>query len=448
MKKRKTMKLFSYFQLIAFTALLTYLFFFTHVLFQTKFWMASIEEPAKAVKLLIYRHNIAKQKYPGVYWAKASDDKTGLQIHKEDLSLKGYTVFSSSYAQKVHLIDMNGNMVHEWSMPFSKAWPNPQHIDWVLPEHLHHITRFHLYPNGDLLLIYTGVGATPLGYGMAKINKNSELLWTYDEKVHHDAVIGTDNTIYTLTHEIREEKIQKPPKLQPPFYEDFLVQLSHEGKELKRISLYEAFRDSPAHNVLNQIRDNPTGGDTPLGDTLHPNTITLIPDYLSDASPILKEGHILISFRNMSLLAILNPETEKITWASYGPWRFQHDPQFLNDGTILLFDNEGHIASLGGASRIINVDLHSLQILWQYTGDAKEKFYSAFHGMLDPLKNGNILITESMGARLFEITPKGEIAWEYRSPWQVEDEQGLKLVPSFYEGKRYSFDELSFVSSL
>jgi hypothetical protein len=46
------------------------------------------------------------------------------------------------------------------------------------------------------------------------------------------------------------------------------------------------------------------------------------------------------------------------------------------------------------------------------------------------LPNGNTLITESDGGRLVEVTPKGEIAWEFLNPVRAETNQERTAVLS------------------
>ncbi|MEM1368377.1 MAG: arylsulfotransferase family protein [Cyanobacteria bacterium P01_H01_bin.15] len=58
-------------------------------------------------------------------------------------------------------------------------------------------------------------------------------------------------------------------------------------------------------------------------------------------------------------------------------------------------------------------DPRSQEIVWEYTGTAERPFYSQFRGRQQPLPNGNVLITESTGGRMLEVTREGEIVWEY-----------------------------------
>jgi len=72
-------------------------------------------------------------------------------------------------------------------------------------------------------------------------------------------------------------------------------------------------------------------------------------------------------------------------------------------------------------SRALEIDPVKQQIVWEYTGsdsDAPEwTFYSSFISDARRLPNGNTLINEGMNGRFFQISPAGEIVWEYVSPY-------------------------------
>jgi hypothetical protein len=98
---------------------------------------------------------------------------------------------------------------------------------------------------------------------------------------------------------------------------------------------------------------------------------------------------------------------------------------------LLVFDDQGGAgfppASLGiyAGSRILEIDPVKKEIVWQYTGADSGRpvwsFFSSFVSSAQRLPNGNTLIDEGMDGRFFQITPNGDIVWEY--------------VPS-YAGKR------------
>ena len=155
--------------------------------------------------------------------------------------------------------------------------------------------------------------------------------------------------------------------------------------------------------------------------------------------PIVEPGQVLLSFREIDTIAILDLDEEQIVWALRGPWLAQHDPDILANGDILLFDNlgnflddEGDDAQDGvGRSRILQLDPETLEVTWEYEGTDFAPFESDVRASQQRLTNGNTLITEETGGRLLEVTPGGEIVWEYYNPVRAEGrgEDGGDLIP-------------------
>ena len=114
-----------------------------------------------------------------------------------------------------------------------------------------------------------------------------------------------------------------------------------------------------------------------------------------------------------------------------GSWLAQHDPDLLEDGTILLFDNRGHYGS-GGQSRIIEIDPETAAITWAYAGTEEQPFDSEVRGAQERLANGNTLITESVAGRIFEVTRDGDVVWDFINPVRAPEDKvvdGTPLIP-------------------
>src|SRR5262249_34949471 len=151
------------------------------------------------------------------------------------------------------LINMRGDVVHEWKAPFSSVWASADerpHVRSPLSDDRVTIFSAHLFPNGDLLSVFNGEGDTPNGYGLAKVDKDSTVLWRYSANVHHDLDVLEDGTIYGLTHQVVHELPQKLDAFVPPCLLDYCVKLSPEGKELQKIPILEAFQNSPYATLL------------------------------------------------------------------------------------------------------------------------------------------------------------------------------------------------------
>ena len=84
----------------------------------------------------------------------------------------------------------------------------------------------------------------------------------------------------------------------------------------------------------------------------------------------------------------------------------------LSNGNILLFDNRDGEEW----SRVVEVNPATKQVVWEYRGTEEDPFYSYSRGSSQKLANGNVLIAESNSGRAIEVTPSGEIVWEYLNP--------------------------------
>ena len=99
--------------------------------------------------------------------------------------------------------------------------------------------------------------------------------------------------------------------------------------------------------------------------------------------------------------------TEKVVWASRGPWRAQHDPTFLENGRLLLFDNLGSPKG----SRVLEYDPQTQSFPWTYPGETGKPFLSNIRGMSQRLPNGNTLVVNSVGGEVLEVTLEREVVW-------------------------------------
>ncbi|MCB0335043.1 MAG: hypothetical protein KDD62_02015, partial [Bdellovibrionales bacterium] len=61
----------------------------------------------------------------------------------------------------------------------------------------------------------------------------------------------------------------------------------------------------------------------------------------------------------------------------------------------------------------LEVNPVSKNVEWVF--DAGKDFYSHAAGALQRLPNGNTLISEDIPGRVFEVTPAGEVVWQYQS---------------------------------
>jgi hypothetical protein len=120
-------------------------------------------------------------------------------------------------------------------------------------------------------------------------------------------------------------------------------------------------------------------------------------------------------------------EEPRLTWAIAGLTSRNHDPTFLENGNLLLFDNSG---GEDGHSRVLEIDPFTQQVVWSYDGNAANGFFSECCGTNHRLPNGNTLMTETGAGRAIEVTPGGEIVWEFLNPHRGgENDDLIAYIP-------------------
>jgi len=346
--------------------------------------------------------------------------KVGVTYYDEESACPGVNLCVSLCPLRAFIMDMKGAILHKWEIEAPEAWPE-------LKERWNDYSwrNVHLFKNGDLLAICPEMG-------LLKVDRDSNLLWTYtgDYIAHHDLDVDKNNMIYLLTH--KEVDSYPGLELNGPILADYITVLSPAGVEKDRISIIDCFRESDYAPMLDNMKME--------GDIFHTNTLEIIDGHLSDQIPFLKSGHILIAVRELDIIAIIDPEERKVTWALSGMWRAQHHPTVLPDGNIMLFDNCG---SGGRQSKVMEFNPITQDIIWEYRGDPENIFYSRYSGSSHRLSNGNTLIVESDSGRAFEATPDKKIVWQFHNPYRGQPGEG---GGSLYEVMRINPAQFPFLS--
>ncbi len=275
-----------------------------------------------------------------------------------------------------------------------------------------------LQQNGDLLAIVKSRKLICVGW-------NSNVKWVSNMRYHHEIMIGDNDDIYVLA---RKDTMFFLYGLPVPLLNDHIIILSTEGKIKSEISLFKPAKEklsfktvariyrwmikpSSIHEMLkNKKEEDYICKHGSVFDVFHNNTITIIDRAIEG---LCNKGDILLCNRELDLVGIMNLEREEFVWTwGQGHLNRPHHPTLLENGNILIFDN----GRTRKHSRIIELDPIAKEIVWQYTAQPVQNFYSAIMGSSQRLPNGNTLITESDKCRVFEVTGDGEIVWEFYNP--------------------------------
>lgn len=346
--------------------------------------------------------------------------QVGVLTYDKQLAYGGYNFYVSTDGPKAHLMDMDGNELHTWSHPFQKGWPTLSPEDNIIDSYRHpeYWRRAHLFANGDVLAILEGTA-------LIKVNNDSSLLWAYQGGFHHDLEVTDDGRILVLT---RRRRPHHPDVVnRSPIIEDFITILSDKGELIEQVSLIDAIVHSRYRAFIGKV--------PPMEDILHTNTLEVLKGRLEPKSDAFRTGNVLVSFRNIDLIAVVDLEKQQVVWALTGMWKGQHQPTVLGNGNMLLFDNHG---SASGRSQVMEFNPFTQEVAWAFEGNESNEFHSYHSGSNQRLANGNTLITHSTAGRVFEVTSENQIAWEWANPRRTDDED--RLISVVLEMLRIDYD--------
>jgi hypothetical protein len=345
-------------------------------------------------------------------WADDVPEPTGptpIEVNDETRRAEGINLVLSSHAREAYLMDANGKVLHRWSHGGDPSSTGSALDDEILKHW--YMRKAELLETGELLVIlgFPFGEQTPEGYervGLVKLDKDSNTIWEYFGKAHHDLDVREDGVILVLTNQAH---INPEIHAENPVLEDYITMLSADGIELDRVSVYDSLKRGGADEIIDRIKSLAEDGH---GDILHTNSIEIVDERLADRLPEVSPGDVLVSIRETHTLAVINLEKRRSVWIHTGDFRYQHDATVIDGGNILYFDNRGSRRH----SAVRELDPVTRREIWSYAGNWFRKFRSKDVGTSYRLKNGNTLIVESRRGRAFEVTPEREIVWEFINP--------------------------------
>jgi hypothetical protein len=347
----------------------------------------------------------------------------GVTINDQAKAHRGYNLYTSGHFTGAILMDMKGETLHKWEF-------DPR-SEFIVPLHLRkrvmgakYVRRAHLFPNGDLLVLFDFVG-------LAKIDKDSKKIWAKNATYHHDIFVHHNGDIYTLDETTRDGSVLG---LDQRIIDNSIVVLSPNGVEKKRVSLADCFARSLSEKEIADIFSAPFMAREPRNDMFHTNSIEVLGEGLTGGHAALEQGNVLISIRTISTIAVIDIEKETVELQFRGDWMQQHEARSQPSGSILFFDNNGKETY----SRIIEIDPKTMKRVWTYVAEPPTSFYSRLQGTVERLQNGNTLVVESNWGRAFELDAQKEKVWEFESPHRsVENSE---LIAVLFDMERIASD--------
>jgi hypothetical protein len=367
----------------------------------------------------------------------AQYEYSGAKVHDAEAMAPGVTLLTSywrslDWKPGIRVIDADGKVLHEWKTDPAEIWPTSPHTDHRsgrLNTSGNYVHGCFLFDNGDVIFNIEYMG-------LVRMNAAGEIIWKLPYRTHHSVHRDESGNFWVCglkwiedTPEGRE-RLKRFPGLKTPVAEDFALKVSGDGKILKEISILEALYKSGYKQLLWRMRSDQSG------DILHTNDVEPLRSDMADQYALFDAGDIVVSSRHINSIFVIDPDTEKIKWMCSSFLR-QHDPDFVGNGWIWVFDNNvnspAHGSYLGG-TRILRVRPQDNSPSAVYPKTKEQTFFTSAGGKMQHLGNGNLLITEARRGRVFEVDESGKTVWEW-----VHERYDDDLVAEVLEGTRYAF---------
>ena len=350
--------------------------------------------------------------------------RRGVGFHGYDpaRAFPGFTLFApaGNTNKTVYLIDMKGEVVHTWEMPY------PPGMYGYLTE------RGTLFYNGKIPNA-SHVGQSPFQAGSAlEMDWKGRVLWEVKHPDHHhDGLrLRNGNVLLMCSTPLPDEIARKVPGGRPgteyddgKMNGDYLVEMTTKGEVVWEWRTWEHM--DPADYPITAVQDN-------RDEWTHANGFSEMPD-----------GNILLSFRNVSTVIMINRSSGAVYWRlGAPPFSGQHAPYILANGHILLFDNGPHrLDESLPFSRVLEIDPATKSIVWKFQEPIPSNFFSPRISNAQRLPNGNTLINEGWFGRFFEVTADGDTVWEYVNPHFAGPPRAL--TNQVFRVYRYTAEEIA-----
>jgi len=365
---------------------------------------------------------------------------TGVLKYDANKALDGYTLFAPNMSKMTYLIDNEGQIVHTW-----KSNHTPGRYATLLPNG--NLLRGVQYRHKDGSLVRPAPLAANWG-ALQELDWDGNVVWEYkmindDITAHHGYYrMPNGNTLLLGFERVSKKEAKKLGRKNifkgsvklgkestDAFWLDFVREVTPKGKIAWEWHLKDHLGTGKNKVNFNYMLPKATGAAYSSFDWSHANTV----NYLAD------KDQILVNFRNLAEFILIDHKTGKIldrfgndtTWnpkankpsfvdsgdqVVFGPHSAHRIPEGLpGAGHFLIFDNGSENPEVQH-SRVIEVDMKTKKIVWQYQSKVANSFASQRQGSVQRLPNGNTFVCSANHGHLFEVTPDKKIVWDFVNP--------------------------------
>lgn len=355
-------------------------------------------------------------------------ERKGVRVEEPEDMQPNLTLISSAWKgpdgwdPELRLIDRKGEVLHSWRVDREKLFQGS-----IVQRSSPTRTGVHgsyLLPDGEVVLNLEYVG-------MVKLDACGDVLWEVAEGNHHAISQADDGSFWSpgVGDRRRYTTPAYPdgyPGLKKPVWMDQVLHISKDGEIVNRINVLDVLKANGLERYLAKGM-GPRVGEIDR-DPIHLNDVEPLSASMADEYPLFEAGDLLLSLRYPDLVFVLDPETTKVKWYESRHFTRQHDPDFIGEGWIGVFDNQRDATTRGallGGTRIVKIQPHTDSLIVPFPTSQSEPHYTQTQGKWQQLANGNMLLVESDAGRIVEVAPNGRTVWEW-----IQAPTGDSMVPT------------------
>jgi hypothetical protein len=381
---------------------------------------------------------------------------TGTTIYDPDRAWNGFTVLSPLGTQAVLVIDMNGQVAKRWD-GFNNSAGGPARVlpgghviaaNGARPPHQEALELIQRDFDGNIVWRFDRGEQIKLADGKMTWSSRQHHDWQRDDFPAGYYSPESQPALQPRTTLILSHADRMQPKVADVMLgDDRLIEVDAKGEVVWEWLASGHIDELGFAPDARQVIKSAAAFNKGRGnyDWLHVNSATYVgPNQWNDRGDTrFAPGNVIISSREASIIAIVARDGS-IVWRlgpDFSASRElrairqiigQHHPHLIpkglpGAGNLLVFDNggssgygfaspiapDGRGAFQRAGSRVLEINPVTLQLVWSYTNP---RFFSTNISGAQRLPNGNTLIAAGAGGRIFEVTPKNEIVWEYMFP--------------------------------
>jgi len=308
--------------------------------------------------------------------SRKKDMTSWVSISDPEQVAAGYTLLL--YKRRIpYLLDLEGHVVH--------SWPNVRAVGRARLSHDGHLL---VITRADQIEEYDWEGRLLFRYSLPE-----------GHSPHHDIIQLQNGNFLVMAHFKRSRS--------NPVVQDYLQEVDREGRTVwqwnardhaRRFETWDYKDKDPSHiNSVKELVDNAA---------------------FATGDERFRPGNLLVSGRNLNTIFVIDKLNGQVVWQYSEGLDFQHEPLmipdgYVNAGNIIVFNNGLGDRETYRRTRVQILNPQTLELVWEYSSPF---FYSSVAGLAQPLWNGNVMVTSSHGGRVFELTPEGEIVWQWEPP--------------------------------